>query len=77
MVTRMVGGSFTIAVRALEGVSPVRTDTVIGGTSSPSFSASSAISASGRSRFCWTSTARAFRGDTYTTLVRPRRSSPA
>ena len=47
------------------------------GTSRPSCSASRAISASGRSRFCWTSTASALSGETYTTLVLPCRSSPA
>ena len=58
-------------------VSPVRTATVIGATGRPSRSAASAISASGRSRFCWTSTANALSGETYTTLVRPLSCSPA
>ena len=64
VVTKKLGGWAIMAVRALDGVSPVRTPTVRSGGSNPSSRATSAISASGRSRFSWMSTARAFKGDT-------------
>ncbi len=60
----MVGGRASMAARAAGGVSPVRTATVIGGGASPRSSATARISASGRSRLSWMSTARAFSGDT-------------
>ena len=67
VVIRKSGGCFSIAARSAAAVSPVRTATRIVGAVSPSSAAVSAISASGRSRFCWMSTASAFSGDTYTT----------
>ena len=61
---RKSGGCFSIAARSAAAVSPVRTATRIVGALSPSSAAASAISASGRSRFSWMSTASAFSGDT-------------
>ena len=60
----MVGGRASIAARAAAGVSPVRTATVMGGGASPSSEAMARISARGRSRLSWMSTARAFSGET-------------
>ena len=64
VVIRKSGGCFSIAARSAAAVSPVRTATRMLGALSPSSFAVSAISASGRSRFRWMSTARAFSGDT-------------
>ena len=60
----MCGGRFSIAARAAAGVSPLRTSTRISGGVKPSETAVSAISRSGASRFCWTSTESAFSGET-------------
>ena len=64
VVIRKLGGRLSIAARSAGGVSPVRTATRMSGAGSPSRAASAAISASGVSRFCQMSTARAFSGDT-------------
>ncbi len=64
VVIRKSGGRFSIAARSAAAVSPVRTATRITGAGSPSSAATSAISASGRSRFCQMSTASAFSGET-------------
>ncbi len=64
VVTTKLGGLRSIAARCDDGVSPVRTATVIAGASRSSSAATSAISVSGRSRFSAMSTASALSGDT-------------
>ena len=64
VVTRMWGGRRAIAWRMEAGVSPVRTETVMGGSSRPVSAASARISASGSSRLRWMSLPSAFRGET-------------
>ena len=64
VVIRKSGGRFSMAARSAAAVSPVRTATLIAGAPRPSSAATSAISASGRSRFCQISTASAFSGET-------------
>ena len=64
VVTTKLGGWRSIAARCELVVSPVRTATRMSGAASPSSAATSAISASGRSRFSAMSTASAFSGDT-------------
>ena len=53
-----------MAARADEVVSPLRTSARNAGPGQPIRAASSAISRSGISRFCWMSTASALRGET-------------
>ncbi len=77
VVIRKSGGRFSMAARSAAAVSPVRTATRMVGALSPSSAAVAAISASGRSRFRWMSTARAFSGDTYTTCGPSAGSAPA
>ena len=64
VVTRMCGGRRTICSRSRVGVSPVRTAVRISCTVPPAAAASSAISASGPSRFRWMSLLSALRGET-------------
>ena len=64
VVTRRWGGRLSMAARAEDGVSPVRSSTRRSGTAMPISRARVLISVSGRSRFCWMSAARAFRGET-------------
>ena len=77
VVIRKSGGCLIIAARSAAAVSPVRTATWMSGAASPSPAAVLAISASGASRFCQISTARAFSGDTYTTCGPAAGSAPA
>ena len=70
VVMRMSAGAFANRARSAAGVSPVRVATVTSGTSIPSRPACWAIPASGLRRFRSTSTARAFRGETYRTRQR-------
>ena len=78
VVTRKSGGLRSMAARSDAAVSPVLTATRISGTASPSPAATSPISRSGASRFCWMSTASAFSGETYTTRgPRGASASPA
>ena len=65
VVTRMCGASLRILCRSAAGVSPVRTAVLIGASDRPRSAASSAISASGRSRFFCTSFDSALSGETY------------
>ena len=64
VVTRKFGGRLIIAARMDCVVSPVRTSARRAGSVIPSSDATSAISRSGVSRFCCTSTASAFSGET-------------
>ena len=77
VVIRKFGGFFSIAARSAAAVSPVRTATRMVGAPSPSSAATPAISARGRSRFWWMSTARAFSGETYTTCGPSSGRAPA
>ena len=64
VVTRKWGGRLMIAARIDGVVSPVRTSARRFGRGMPSSLPISAISRSGVSRFCWTSTASALSGET-------------
>ena len=64
VVTRMCGGTFSIAVRSAGVVSPVRTAAVILGESMPVLVAMSRIPCRGSARFLWMSALSAFSGET-------------
>ena len=64
VVTRTSGGVLPNVRRSAAVVSPVRMPTAMSGTGRPSRRAAWEIPASGARRFRWTSTARAFSGET-------------